>query len=98
MVPARKCVENVKYSANIQQQTAVLESQYSMAGNRDERCAESKITEDGEDTGKKDDFDDTEHSCKGCGGILWEGKAFEAAGHMWHPSCFRCNTCLTALG
>ncbi|KAL9098035.1 MAG: hypothetical protein Q9163_006222, partial [Psora crenata] len=41
--------------------------------------------------------DDTIYSCKACGEILEEGKAFELAGYRWHVQCFRCHTCGTNL-
>ncbi|KAL9131621.1 MAG: hypothetical protein Q9217_000509 [Psora testacea] len=58
------------------------------------------------------DAEDAVYSCKGCGEILEEGKAFELAmvvtlrdrysdylpaGNRWHIDCFRCNTCSTIL-
>ncbi|GAB7356802.1 hypothetical protein MBLNU459_g7687t1 [Dothideomycetes sp. NU459] len=36
-------------------------------------------------------------TCKGCGEILEQGRAFELAGHRWHLSCFRCHSCGTLL-
>ncbi|KAI9846570.1 MAG: Rho-type gtpase-activating protein [Sclerophora amabilis] len=41
--------------------------------------------------------EDVVYTCKGCGEILEEGKAFELAGNRWHIDCFRCNTCCTLL-
>lgn len=65
------------------------------------RLSELRVDEDRIEHGNIDETlsDEAvdEETCKGCGEILEEGKAYELDGNRWHIHCLRCSTCQVLL-